>query len=133
MSRVYNLFLKAFRYKLPSLYQHIHVILNLPPPMYLEAMFLTLFTLHCPIDIASRIWDIYSFEGDAFLVRTAIAVMTVLESRLYGDAEEIVGLLGWNVKRGWELGKEDEFMAVVRSAGKEEEKSKTSSSEPSED
>ncbi|RPA92074.1 hypothetical protein L873DRAFT_1711374 [Choiromyces venosus 120613-1] len=122
MSRVYNLFLKAFRYKLPSLYQHIHVILNLPPPMYLEAMFLTLFTLHCPIDIASRIWDIYSFEGDEFLVRTAIAVMTVLESRLYGDAEEVVGLLGWNVKRGWDLGKEDEFMAIVRSAGKERPK-----------
>ena len=59
--------------------------------------------------------------------------MTVLESRLYGDAEEVVGLLGWNVKRGWELGKEDEFMAVVRSAGKEEEKPKRSSSEPSED
>ncbi|CUS09927.1 unnamed protein product [Tuber aestivum] len=133
MSRVYNLFLKAFRYKLPSLYQHIHVILNLPPSMYLEAMFLTLFTLHCPIDVASRIWDIYSFEGDAFLVRTAIAVMTVLESRLYGDAEEVVSLLGWNVKRRWELGKEDEFIAIVRSAGKEEDRSKGSSLEPSED
>jgi len=59
--------------------------------------------------------------------------MTVLESRLYGDAEEVVSLLGWNVKRRWELGKEDEFIAVVRSAGKEEDKSKRSSLEPSED
>ncbi|PWW73717.1 hypothetical protein C7212DRAFT_359559 [Tuber magnatum] len=133
MSRVYNLFLKAFRYKLPSLYQHIHVILGLPPSMYLEAMFLTLFTLHCPIDIASRIWDIYSFEGDAFLVRTAVAVMTVLESRLYGDAKEVVSLLGWNVKRRWELGKEDEFIAIVRFAGKEEDRSKRSSLEHLED
>lgn len=127
MSRVYNLFLKAFKYKLPSLYQHIHVILCLSPPDYLEAMFLTLFSLHAPLEITSRIWDVYGFEGDTFLVRCAIGVMTVLESRLYGSQEEILGTLGWGARTKWELGSEDVFMEAVRSAGKEEKEEGESS------
>lgn len=93
--------------------------LAIPPMAYLEPMFLTLFTLHCPVDIASRIWDVYCFEGDSFLVRTAVAVLTVLESKLYGSRDEILDVLGWGAPV-WELGKEDEFMDIVRSAGKEE-------------
>lgn len=120
MSRVYNLFLKAFKYKLPSLYQHINVILCIPPHEYLEAMFLTLFSLHAPLEITSRIWDVYGFEGDTFLVRCAIGVMSVLESRLYGSRDEILGTLAWGARTKWELGSEDVFMDAVRSAGKEE-------------
>ncbi|KAL7274845.1 hypothetical protein RUND412_002229 [Rhizina undulata] len=119
MSRVYNLFLKAFKYKLPSLHQHINQTLRLPPSAYLEPMFLTLFSLHCPLDLTARIWDVYSFEGDSFLVRTAVGVLTVLESRLYGNREEVLKVLGWGAPK-WELGTEDVFMQVVRDAGKEE-------------
>lgn len=119
MSRVYTLFLRAFQYKLPALFHHLHVTLALPPPAYLEAMFLTLFALHCPLDITSRLWDVYIFEGDGFLVRTAIGILTVLEPQLYGTKEEVVRLLGWRAKT-WKLGKEDDFLETVRSAGKEE-------------
>ncbi|KAI5795083.1 rab-GTPase-TBC domain-containing protein [Geopyxis carbonaria] len=119
MSRAYGLFLKAFQYKLPSLHRHMHINLGLDPMYYLEPMFLTLFSLHCPVDITSRIWDVYAFEGDSFLVRCAVAVLTVLESKLYGDRNEVLSVLGWNAKP-WALGKEDEFMTIVRSAGKEE-------------
>ncbi|KAJ6259853.1 Drainin [Drechslerella dactyloides] len=125
VANIYNAFLRTFQYKLPSLYQHIHIKLQIPPPLYLEAMFTTLFTLHVPIDIVSRLWDVYAFEGDAFLIRTAVAVLTILESRLYGTAEEVVALLGWEGtgcmdKGEWRLGKEDEFMTKVRGAGKVE-------------
>lgn len=119
MSKVYTLFLRAFQYKLPSLFNHIHVTLALPPAAYLEAMFLTLFALHCPLDITTRLWDVYGFEGDAFLVRTALGVLTTLEPHLYGTREEIVELLGWRAKT-WKLGKEDEFLRAVRAAGKVE-------------
>ncbi|KAI5848738.1 hypothetical protein DFP73DRAFT_592350 [Morchella snyderi] len=120
MSRVYSLFLKAFKYKLPSLHAHITATLKLQPAQYLEAMFLTLFSLHCPLDIVCRIWDVYGFEGDAFLVRCAIGVLTVLESKLYGSAEEVVRLLGWQgAKVKWDVGNEDSFMGAVRAAGRE--------------
>lgn len=82
-------------------------------------MFLTLFALHCPVDITSRIWDVYSFEGDSFLVRTAVGILTVLESKLYGSRNEVLDILGWNAGL-FPLGSDDDFMAVVRSAGKEE-------------
>src|SRR5947209_1680778 len=129
MTRYFSLFLCAFQYKLPRLHHHIHVKLCLPPPLYLEPMLSTLFALHIPIDIVSRVWDVYAFEGDPFLVRTAVAVMTVLEGRLYGTKEEVVGLLGWEggggvtgkmrgPEREWRLGNEDEFMLKIRSAGK---------------
>jgi hypothetical protein len=119
ISRSYALFIKAFQYKLPSLFKHIHQNLRIEPNLYLEPMFLTLFSLHCPVDITSRIWDIYAFEGDSFLVRTAVGIMTVLESKLYGSRNEVLDILGWNAGT-LPLGKEDEFMAIVRSAGKEE-------------
>lgn len=119
MSKVYTLFLRAFQYKLPSLFNHIHITLALPPAAYLETMFLTLFALHCPLDITTRLWDVYVFEGDAFLVRTALGVLSALEPHLYGTREEIVKLLGWRAKT-WKLGKEDEFLRTVRTAGKVE-------------
>jgi len=119
MSKVYTLFLRAFQYKLPALFNHIHINLALPPHSYLEAMFLTLFALHCPLDITSRLWDVYNFEGDAFLVRTALGVLTALEPQLYGTREDIMKLLGWRAGT-WRLGKEDDFLNTVRSAGKVE-------------
>jgi len=121
MSRSYNLFVKAFQYKLPSLYRHVHLNLRIDPVLYLEPMFLTLFSLHCPVDVTSRIWDVYAFEGDSFLVRTAIGILMALESKLYGDRNEVLRILGWNTNT-WPLGKDDEFMNIVRSAGKEEAK-----------
>lgn len=82
-------------------------------------MFLTLFSLHCPVDVTSRLWDVYSFEGDSFLVRTAVAILMMLESKLYGSRNEVLDILGWNASV-YPLGRDDEFMAFVRSAGKAE-------------
>lgn len=118
-SRGYKLFLKAFQYKLPQLHRHLHENLDIHPSVYLEPMLLTLFSLNCSVDITSRIWDVYAFEGDSFLIRVAVAVLTRLESRLYGNREEVLKVIGWNSK-SWDLGNEDEFMLVVRAAGKED-------------
>ncbi|KAI5820811.1 rab-GTPase-TBC domain-containing protein [Pyronema omphalodes] len=120
ISRFYTSFLKMFHYKLPSLYRHIHQNLRIDPSQYVEPMFLTLFALQCPPDITSRIWDIYAFEGDEFLIRTAVAIMTILESKLYGDTTDILKVLGWNATSQFMLGKEDEFIGMVRSAGRED-------------
>jgi len=101
---------------------------------------MTLFALYVPMDLVCRLWDVYAFEGDPFIIRAAVAVMGVLESRLYGTKEEVVELLGWGdhekeggaawrssisgkiygVEREWKVGHEDEFMAKVRSAGKQD-------------
>lgn len=135
ISRAYALFLKAFQYKLPSLFAHMHRNLGIAPVAYLEPMFMTLFALHCPPDITNRLWDVYAFEGDAFLVRTAIAVLMALEPKLYGSREEVMSILGWGAQGQWDIlglmkdkmgvddkgeGAEEAFMRLVRAAGKEE-------------
>jgi hypothetical protein len=72
------------------------------------------------MDIASRIWDIYVFEGDKALVRAAVGVLAKLEGRLYGNKREILDVLGSEAGGAWDLGPEDEFMALVREMGKED-------------
>ncbi len=78
-------------------------------------MFRTLFTAGLSIDLVSRVWDVLVFEGDTVCIRTAVAVLHRLEARLYGTRDEVLTVLNG----AWDVGGEDEFMAAVRSAGKE--------------
>ena len=75
------------------------------------------------VDKASRVWDVMVFDGDGVIIRTAVALLGALEAKLYGGAAEVLSVLGWrggNGKGSWDVGSEDEFVAKVRSAGKEE-------------
>ena len=94
-----------------------------------EPMFRTLFANGLDPDRLSRVWDCWVFEGDRVVVRTAVAVLGCLESRLYSldSRDQTLELLGWG-PRGkdgqneyWDLqatGDEDAFMRQVREAGK---------------
>jgi hypothetical protein len=70
--------------------------------------------MHMPLDILSRVWDIYAFEGDNVLLCAAVAVLWQLEARLYVDKDEVLHTL---TIEEWDLGKEDVFMkklAIIR-------------------
>lgn len=110
----YTSFLKVLHAKLPSLYQHFQS-LHLPPSAYLEPLLTSLFTEHVSIDISSRIWDVMFFEGDSFLLRVCLAILMKYEHKLYGSAAQILSILGWGAPK-LELGHEDEFLDLVRSA-----------------
>ncbi|KAI9796317.1 MAG: hypothetical protein M1833_006402 [Piccolia ochrophora] len=120
VSRTYSLTLRALAYKMPHLHNHLTNTLSIPSESYLEPVFRTLFASHLSVDIVSRVWDAYVFEGDALLVRTAVALLGRLEPRLYGSEGEVLGVLGWEAVGPWDVGSEDDFMSAVRSAGKEE-------------
>ena len=78
------------------------------------------------VEITARVWDVMIFDGDGVIIRTAIAILGALEGKLYGGKEEVLGVLGWRGGVGpgaWDVGTEDEFMARVRAAGKEEKRS----------
>lgn len=71
------------------------------------------------VEVASRVWDVMVFDGDAAVVRTVVGVMGWLEGRLYGSREEVLGVLGWRGGR-WAVGRDVEgFVKLVRDAGKE--------------
>lgn len=66
--------------------------------------------MHMPLDILSRLWDIFAFEGDGILLCAAVAVLWQLEMRLYVDKGEVLRTL---TVGEWDLGKEDVFMKKV--------------------
>lgn len=109
----YMSFLKVLNTKLPSLHEHFQAV-HLAPHTYLEPLLTTWFTRQLSLDVVSRVWDVYIFEGDGFLLRTALGILSVLEHRLYGTSEEIVHEL---LNAGFlDVGQEDAFMKSVRAA-----------------
>lgn len=111
----YTSFLKVLNTKFPTLYRHFQSI-RLPPSAYLEPMLSTRFTKHLRIDVINRIWDIMIFEGDGFLLRAALGIISSVEHRLYGSTTEVLEELGWTapiVDTGCD---DDVFIMKVRDA-----------------
>jgi hypothetical protein len=85
------------------------------PELYLDPIFSSLFTQSVDLDSATRLWDVWVFEGDAALVRAAVAIFTCLESKLYGASskEELLRIM----RNGVESGQEERWMRAVKEAG----------------
>lgn len=66
------------------------------------------------IEAVSRIWDVIVFEGDIALVRAAVAVITRLESGLYGSPLEMLDELDGPK---WHVGEIDTLMRCMRDMG----------------
>ena len=125
--KAYALTLTLLSHKLPRLHHHLFYTLGLGAHDVLEPMMRTLFlgpNGGVGVETAVRVWDVMIFDGDSSIIRTAVAVLAALESRLYVGKEEVLDLLGWDARIEWRLGGLEEFMARVRSAGKEGKSSK---------
>jgi hypothetical protein len=62
--------------------------------------------------------DVYVFESDKMLVRTAVATLARLEGKLYGSKDEIIQALDFEGRERWDLGGEEEFLGLCREMGK---------------
>lgn len=118
LGRFVAVFLSRLGQRLPSLNRHLHEVLHLSPLTYLEPMLISFLARQAPIDISSRIFDIYAFEGDAFLLRAVIGVFIALEHALYGTAEEVLTVLSGNDREDtWAKNlREDDFIKLCRAA-----------------
>jgi hypothetical protein len=125
----YNLVLQILAKKSSHLHTHLTKRLgDMNPNQYLQGLFMSLFTGHLAIDEAARLWDVYVFEGDALLVRAAVAFLLSKEMALLGTktADEVKALLAARDSRDSEgrspvvaeVGAEERFIAAVREAGK---------------
>ncbi|KAI0697592.1 RabGAP/TBC [Cytidiella melzeri] len=64
------------------------------PAAYLPEWLMPLFLDHLPFEACARLWDILFLEGDAFLFRASLAILAVLEPRLFfPDKRELLELL----------------------------------------
>lgn len=88
---------------------------------YLGDVYTSLFTCQLALDEASRLWDVYVFEGDAVLVRAGVAVLLDHEMALLGTKtmEDVQTVLrGKKQRLVGKPGDEERWMGMVREAGK---------------
>ncbi|KAI2619452.1 TBC domain-containing protein [Hypomontagnella submonticulosa] len=116
----FNLILQTLASKSPRLHSHLtNQELNFDPDRYLNDVFASCFTRHLSLDECTRLWDVYVFEGDAVLIRAAVALLLdtevpLLDTNTTGEVQKV--LEGRNKPDQQE--KVDMWMARVRDAGK---------------
>lgn len=67
---------------------------QISPSSYLPEWLVPVFLDHLPLDACSRIWDVLMLEGDSFLFRVALAILALLEPRLFfPDKHELLTVL----------------------------------------
>jgi hypothetical protein len=77
---------------MPKVYRNF-VSHDIRPSLFLRDWLTTLFTQHLGLESVTRVWDIYVLEGDQFLYRLALALLQILEARLFNpDHEELTEL-----------------------------------------
>ncbi|KAH9982797.1 rab-GTPase-TBC domain-containing protein [Lactifluus volemus] len=78
------------------------------PSAYLQDWIMPLFLDHLPFDACARLWDVILLEGDAFLYRASLAILAVLEARLFfPDRQELLELLRGENKAALEVARRD--------------------------
>lgn len=117
ISLTYKLVLQTLAHKAPRL----HTLLTSPhlgpqADSYLRDMFAGLFTGALSLDNATRLWDVMVFEGDAVLVRAAVAHLIGMEGRLFGETSAR-GVCERIAEGDRGVG-EEQWMKELRSAGK---------------
>lgn len=80
----FKIFNVIFAENFPKLYLHFKN-LTLTPENYLPDWFMTIFASIIPLELSSRLWDIYLMHGDIILFRTGLVVLKYLEPLLWGS------------------------------------------------
>jgi len=78
MAEFYSHFEALFKSQLPKLHAHFQ-LLNLSSDLYLQEWIYTLYSRSLPLDLASRVWDLYCRDGEDFIFRTALGILKVYE------------------------------------------------------
>jgi Rab-GTPase-TBC domain/SBE2, cell-wall formation len=136
-ARTYNHAVSTLAIKFPRLHDYLFGSieqggLGFTGELIFEPMIRTLFCNGLDIDRLCRFWDLWVFEGDKVIVRTAVAVLGCLQTQLFevqGDIDlrrrNIQEMLAWGPfnrtdKGGhWDLShiQEEKFVEEVRMAG----------------
>lgn len=77
---------------------------QISPAAYLPDWLIPLFLNHLDLSTCAHLWDVLLLEGDSFLYRAALAVLAVLEPRLFfPDRTELLELLKYVLTFGSRL------------------------------
>jgi len=70
-----------FAENLPKLYIHFQKQ-GITPDLYIIDWMFTMYTRSLPLDVASRVWDVFCRDGEEFLFRTALGILRLYEEIL---------------------------------------------------
>jgi len=107
MEAYYRIFDTLLADGMPKIYfnfkQH-----QISPSEYLRDWIVPLFLDHLPFEACARLWDVILLEGDAFLYRASLAILAILESRLFfPDKKELLELLRGENKAALEVARRE--------------------------
>ncbi|KAI8452155.1 rab-GTPase-TBC domain-containing protein [Phakopsora pachyrhizi] len=89
----YRIFENLFSESMPKLYKNFRER-RLLPSFYLEPWIRSVYISHLPLELSTRIMDVFVLEGDSFLFRVALTILETLEARLYNpDRLELEAVL----------------------------------------
>lgn len=83
MGVYYRAYSAALGARLPKLHAHF-LAAGLSPDLYLLDWLYTIYAKSMPLDVASRVWDVFLRDGDEFLFRTALGVLHLYQEELLG-------------------------------------------------
>lgn len=96
--------------QLPKLYAHFQEQ-SLTPDLYLTDWIFTLYSKSLPLDVASRVWDLFCRDGDEFLFRTALGILRMFSSELM--TMEFIALAQFLTKLPETLSEENLFQSIA--------------------
>jgi len=78
MAEFYCDFESLLKCHLPKVHSHFQM-LDLSPDLYLQDWIYTLYSRSLPLDLASRVWDLYCRDGQDFIFRAALGILKLYE------------------------------------------------------
>jgi TBC1 domain family member 14 len=89
------------------------VTIGITSDQYAMEWFMTLFSRALPLEISHHLWDCFIMEGEMFLYRAAVGMLTILLVLFTRWCNGNVGILKMEQKE-LEIGSFDECMALVK-------------------
>ncbi len=81
MNRYFRVHEILLEHNLPKLYKHFKEQ-NVKPDLYLIEWVFTLFSKSLPLDVMSRVWDVFFRDKEEFLFRTALGILSMYKETL---------------------------------------------------
>ncbi|KAG0152523.1 hypothetical protein CROQUDRAFT_649950 [Cronartium quercuum f. sp. fusiforme G11] len=78
----YRIFDTLLADTMPKVYRNFQER-RIKPSLYLKPWITTVYIGYLPIELATRVMDVFVLEGDSFLFRLALALLKTLEARLF--------------------------------------------------
>ena len=81
MNRYFRVHQILLEHNIPKLYRHFEEQ-KVKPDLYLIEWIFTLFSKSLPLDVMSRVWDVFFRDQEEFLFRTALGILNMYKDTL---------------------------------------------------